>query len=269
MFLKFDAFVFRVDLDIAIVCQLFERIGFSLPAGAPKFGYRYCYQLELGGLKHGLIQYGGDSVGTGVYVQVMGSHAGRVRDAVLSEGWSGYLIRADIALDFDGAKFFKKISKDLINLAKTKNLKTSTVGDWVQGIGGRTLYVGSRSSTFMVRLYEKYKQKGIDTNGEETVRLELEIKPYKHARLDSFGLTALALVSSSSIYSPIYQKYLKLTDGISMSLIRKDTDHERALAHMIKQYQNTLKKQLAIDGGCVHNLFRTLTTHENWKNENE
>ena len=158
-----------------------------LPAGSPD-GYRYCYDLELGGLNHGLIQYGGDSVGTGVYVSVMGSHSDRVRDAVLSAGWSGHLIRADIALDFNGSKYFKKLSSDLVELAKTKNLKTSTVGDWVQGVGGRTLYVGARSSAFMVRLYEKYKQKGIDTAGEETIRLELEIKPYKHARSSVYAI---------------------------------------------------------------------------------
>ncbi|AXQ66363.1 MAG: replication initiation factor [Inoviridae sp.] len=150
MLLKFDAFAFRVELDISIVCQLFENIGFSLPAGSPRYGYRYCYDLELGGLNHGLIQYGGDSVGTGVYVSVMGSHSGRVRDAVLSAGWSGHLIRADIALDFNGSKYFKKLSSDLVELAKNKNLKTSTVGDWVQGVGGRTLYVGSRTSAQMI-----------------------------------------------------------------------------------------------------------------------
>ena len=94
------------------------------------------------------------------------------------------------------------------SLQKPKTLKTSTVGDWVQGVGGRTLYVGSRSA-FMVRLYEKYKQKGIDTAGEETIRLELEIKPYKHARLSAFTLTASELVGSSSIYSPIYEKIFK------------------------------------------------------------
>lgn len=267
MLLKFDAFVFRVELDISIVCQLFESIGFSLPAGSPKFGYRYCYDLELGGLKHGLIQYGGDSVGTGVYIQVMGSHSGRVRDAVLAAGWSGHLIRADIALDFNGAKYFKKISSELVELAKTKNLKTSTVGDWVQGVGGRTLYVGSRTSAFMVRLYEKYKQKGIDTGGEETIRLELEIKPYKHARLSAFDLTASQLVGSSSIYSPIYEKYLKLSDGITLNCLRKETNHETALRQMVIQYQNTIKKELAIHNGCVYSLFRSLTNHENWKND--
>lgn len=267
MLLRFDAFVFRVELDIAIVCQLFEFLGFSLPPGSAKFGYRYAYELELGGLKHGLIQYGGDSVGTGVYVQVMGSHAGRVRDSVLSAGWSGYLIRADIALDFNGAKYFKKISTDLVQLAKTKNLKTSTVGDWVQSVGGRTLYVGSRTSAFMVRLYEKYKQKGVDTNGEETIRLELEIKPYKHARLSAFTLSASELVGSSSIYSPIFEKYIKLSDGITLNNLRKETSHEAALRQLVIQYQNTLKKELAIHGGCVYSLFQSLTTHENWKND--
>ena len=36
---------------------------------------------------------------------------------------------------------------------------------------------------FMIPSHEKYKQKGIDTAGDETIRLELEIKPYKHARM--------------------------------------------------------------------------------------
>lgn len=267
MFLKFDAFVFRVDSDPTEILQHIESLEFSLVPATALYGYRYCYKLELGGSSHGIVQYGGDSVGTGVYVQVMGSHSGRVRDFFLSLGLSCHLLRADVALDFNGSKYFKEISTDLVTLAKSKGLKTSTVGDWVQGVGGRTLYVGSRSSAFMIRLYEKYKQKGINTDGEETIRLEMEIKPYKHARLESFSLTALQLVSSSAIYSPIYQKYLKLTEGITMNNIRKDTDHERALAHMILQYQNTIKKQLTLDGGCIYSFFQTLTNHENWKNE--
>lgn len=269
MFLKFDAFVFRVELDIFEVCQMFEGLGFSLEAGSAQYGYRYCYKLELAGAHHGIIQYGGDSVGSGVYVSVMGSHSGRVRDTVLAAGWTGYLIRADIALDFDGSEYFNKLSVDLVELAKSKNLKTSTVGDWVQSVGGRTLYIGSRTSAFMVRLYEKYKQKGVDTGGEETIRLELEIKPYKHARFSAFSLSASELVGSSSVYSPIFKKYIEINEGITLANIRKQTSHESALRQLVIQYQNTLKKQLVIDGGCVHNLFRTLTTHENWKNENE
>ena len=204
MYLKFDAFVFRVELDAFDVCEFFEGLGFSLERGSAQYGYRYCYKLELSGAQHGIIQYGGDSVGTGVYVSVMGSHAGRVRDAALSAGWAGVLIRADVALDFDGDKYFRLLSADLIELAKTKSLKTSTLGDWIQGVGGRTLYVGSRTSAFMIRLYEKYKQSGVDTGNEQTIRLELEIKPYKHARMSAFSLSASELVGSSSVYSPIF-----------------------------------------------------------------
>ena len=139
---KFDAFAFNANLDIATVCEHFELLGFALLPHHASFGYKYAYILELGGLNHGLIQYGGDSVGVGVYVSVNGSHSGRVRDSV--QHWDAKLLRADIALDFDGAKFFSEIALDLVNLAKEKNLKTATVGDWVQQIGGRTLYIGSR-----------------------------------------------------------------------------------------------------------------------------
>ena len=63
------------------------------------------------------------------------------------------------------------------------------------------------------------------------------------------------------------KKYIEINEGITLNNIRKETTHEAALRQLVIQYQNTLKKQLAIDGGCVDNLFRTLTTHENWKNE--
>jgi len=265
MQLKFDAFVFNANLDVARVCEHFESLGFSLIQHSATLGYRYAYILELGNINHGLIQYGGDSVGTGVYVSVLGSHSGRVRDSV--QGWDAKLLRVDIALDFNGSDYFGKIALDLVNLAKEKKLKTSTVGDWAQRIGGRTLYVGSRTSAFMVRLYEKYKQKGIDTGGEETIRLELEVKPYKHARLAAFALTASQLVGSSSIYSQIYEKYIELSDGITLNNLRKETSHESALRQMVIQYQNTLKKELEIHNGCVYSLFQSLTKHENWKND--
>ena len=83
MLLKFDAFVFRVDSDPIEILQHIESLEFSLVPATALYGYRYCYKLELGGDSHGIVQYGGDSVGTGVYVQVMGSHSGRVRDYFL------------------------------------------------------------------------------------------------------------------------------------------------------------------------------------------
>lgn len=262
---KFDAFVFSANVDVSRVCEHFELLGFALIPHHSTLGYRYAYILELAGLNHGLIQYGGDSVGIGVYVSVTGSHSERVRDSVQS--WDAKLLRADIALDFDGSKFFSEIALELVNLAKEKNLKTSTVGDWVQKIGGRTLYIGSRQSTYMIRLYEKYKQKGVDCGGSEIVRLELEVKPARNARDAAFTMTAIELLSCAKTYSTIYQKYISLTDAQPLTKPRKMTTHELALKQLVIQYQNTLKKQLAIDGGCVDNLFRTLTTHENWKNE--
>lgn len=262
---NFDAFAFNANLDVSTVCEHFEALGFALLPHHASFGYKYAYILELGGLNHGLIQYGGDSVGIGVYVSVNGSHSGRVRDSV--QHWDAKLLRADIALDFDGAKFFSEIALDLVNLAKEKNLKTATVGDWVQQIGGRTLYIGSRQSTYMVRLYEKYKQKGVDCGGSEIVRLELEIKPAIHARENAFTMSAIELLSCAKTYSTIYQKYISLTDAQSLTRPRKMTNHELALKQLVIQYQNTLKKELELQGGCVYALFQSLTNHEYWINE--
>lgn len=262
---KFDAFAFNANLDVSTVCEHFEQLGFALLPHKAAYGYKYAYLLELGGMNHGLIQYGGDSVGIGVYVSVNGFHSERVRNSV--QHWDAKLLRADIALDFDGAKYFSEIALDLVNLAKEKNLKTSTVGDWVQQIGGRTLYIGSRTSTYMVRLYEKYKQKGVDCGGSEIVRLELEIKPALHARDDAFRMSAVQLLSCAKTYSTIYEKYIALTDAQSLTRPWKMTTHELALKQMVIQYQNTLKKELELHGGCVYSLFESLTKHENWKND--
>lgn len=264
---RFDAFVFNANLDVISVCQHFEQLGFSLLPHGATLGYRYAYILELGGLNHGLIQYGGDTVGTGVYVSVTGSHSERVRDSV--QHWDAKLLRADIALDFDGSKYFPLIAVDLVNLAKEKKLKTSTVGDWAQQIGGRTLYIGSRQSTYMMRLYEKYKQKGIDCGGSELVRLELEIKPALHARALAFTMTALELLSCAKTYDSIYKKYLSLIDAQSLTKPRKMTNHEKAFAQMVKQYQKTIQKQLDMSGGCLDTYYQSLITHPNWTHENE
>lgn len=266
MFLKFDAFIFKVSLHFDLVCSFFESLDYSLEATSPVSGYRYAYTLSRGGNIHGRVQWGGDNVGDDVYVNIMGSDSGLVRDAVIAAGWCCSLLRADIALDFDGEQYFDKLASDLVAIAKKRALKTSTVGDWIQKKEGRTLYVGSRTSVFMMRLYEKYKQKNIDTHGEKTVRLELEIKPVKTARKKSFLLSPLDLVSSSRSFSEIYQKYFKLTDGLTMNQIKKESDHERALSHMIKQYQNTIKKQLEICNGSIYDLFQSLIEHKEWKN---
>ena len=76
MILKFDAFAFRVELDISIVCQLFEIIGFS-PCWLSEVWLQVLLRSGARGFKSWF-----NSIRrrfcTGVYVSVMGSHSGRV-----------------------------------------------------------------------------------------------------------------------------------------------------------------------------------------------
>ena len=104
---KFDAFRGNLFLSKPRYSQRlrhFELLGFSFTC-SPTLGYRYAYILELGGLNHGLIQYGGDTVGLGVYVSVTGSHSGRVRDSVRI-GMLKIACADMLRILKDGAKFF-------------------------------------------------------------------------------------------------------------------------------------------------------------------
>lgn len=59
MFLKFDAFIFKVSLHFDLVCSFFESLDYSLEATSPVSGYRYAYTLSRGGNTHGRVQWGG------------------------------------------------------------------------------------------------------------------------------------------------------------------------------------------------------------------
>lgn len=102
------------------------------------------------------------------------------------------------------------------------------------------------------------------------MRLEFEIKPKKHARFELAHLPASEFLNInrwvSELIEMMTQSHIKQSD-LKLGTIHLPSDHERALAHLVKQYQKTLKKQLTLDGGCLDNLWHTLTTHENWKND--
>lgn len=82
------------------------------------------------------------------------------------------ITRLDIAIDFIDSKF-ERLSYLLDVHASASNIKSSVAGDFMRGVDGRTLYLGSRQSRFFFRLYEK----GIESSGvKDHIRAELEIK---------------------------------------------------------------------------------------------
>lgn len=263
---EFDFYTVSIDSDYeALVSLVAKDLDLDVELGYPKFGYESAVHLVRGSTRHALAQSGGSNVGTATYFQANGHFSNEFFAWLVENKIKYQLIRADVKIDLDGAEYFMQLANMLKKVASNHRLKTSCMGDWVQTHTGRTLYVGSRQSPVYCRLYEKGHQVSYASN---LVRLEFEVKPKKEARFalahmpPSHFLTVNRWVSE--LISMMSQSTVQPSD-LKIGTVYLPSDHEKALAHMIKQYQNTLKKQLTIDGGCIDTLFRTLINHENWK----
>lgn len=257
--LSFDAFTVRFEASASLLMSQLEFLGFTFTKRERAlYGYEISFLVSCFGESCGLFQYGGKNIGSGVYISINGEYSNNFRDFCLSSGFVFYLLRADIKIDLDGSKYFDLIKDNLINLAEQKNINTSTVGDWIQQKQGRTLYFGSRTSVYFIRLYEKYKQKGYDFGGQEIIRLELEIKPSKQNRLAAARLSALQLLNTYPLANDIFGHFLETGEGVTLSSPKKDSDHERALKALKKQYAKTLHKELANHHGDLVSFAHSL-----------
>jgi hypothetical protein len=178
----------------------------------------------------------------------------------LREHYSEHFVsRFDTALDFDEEGAFDYLL-ELFKMTKEEhNLKIRYVGDWSSevvdgkivytGKGGRTVYLGSRTSPVFFRMYEKGKEqreKLIDSNASlDWCRLELEVKPHKrHNKLKASKLNPKDAYSCSRA-AIFMSNYLGENDTplVKMGTVwKKKDDLDATLAHMLHQYGNTIER---------------------------
>ncbi len=170
-----------------------------------------------------------------------------------------FVSRFDTALDFDEEGAFDSLV-ELFKMTKEEhNLKIKYVGDWSSevldgkliytGSGGRTVYLGSRSSPVYFRLYEKGKEqreKMIDSEASlDWARLELEVKPHKKEnklKASTFEPRAAYSCSRAALY---LSQFLGSNDipRIKVGTVWKKTDDlDRVLSYMLYQYGNTIER---------------------------
>lgn len=257
--LFFDAYVVSVHLtDPDLLRERLSReLDLDFVSTRPKFGYARAYRLFRGDINHGLMQYGGDNTGSGVYVSILGGMAGAFRDFLLAWRFDYGVLRADVAFDTVGSVFDEvaRIAQDLIH---DRRLSSSVAGDWVNGTG-RTLYIGSRQSICFGRIYEKWVQLGLPESSAFD-RVEFEFKPHKKARTAAASLEPLDFIKSSRWASDLCNTLFaaSLFARSSLDRPRAQSDHNRALAHLVKQYRKTISHELDNSGGCVYTLIDTL-----------
>lgn len=255
----FDAYSCSIDCAFDDFSRVLEKDGFKFTRINPKYSYEYAFNFTNDFDVSVLVMFGGPS--DLLFVSVMGDYSNRLFE--LTRPYSGRLSRADVKIDFDDSSIFDELVRPLLSLAHSKNIRISQVGDWAFQRDGRTLYVGSRSSVYMVRLYEKFKQSDLyDDVVSGRVRLELEIKPDKPIQKErAFSLNAFELLETSSTYAPLFRSFCSdLSSSVSLTQPRKLSNLAVTVKHLSKQYNSTFEKILEHCDGDLSEFYNILMT---------
>lgn len=257
--LFFDAYVVRVLTSdtSGLLGFITKGLDCDFASTAPKFGYTSAYKLFRGEITYGIFQFGGDNVGFGIHVSIMGRVASEFKKLLDKSAYRFLVLRADCALDVPGECFdqIAYVSNDLI---VRRRLSSSVAGDWVNQ-HSRTLYIGSRSSIAFGRIYEKSDQ--LELPDELAfVRLEIEFKPHKNDRQMVASWQPYDFISSSpwvvELFNILFFNQIIAKDPLGRHYTK--TDHSRAWAHLLKQYRKTIMRELANRGGDVESLVSGL-----------
>lgn len=192
------------------------------------------------------------------HVTASGVYSPDVAQAIRT-AWPEHTVsRLDVAVDFDGKGAWEKLYRVCDDAARSSRLKWATLGDFRpdgDSRDGRTVYVGSRQSPVMVRLYEKGKQlaSSVQMPGEmpslDWVRLEIEVKPPNRAA----KMRAASLSPEQSWgCAPWARDILRSATGTGVERvnmqIKRLTDEERAFFHMARQYRSVIEGMIRKEG---------------------
>lgn len=207
--------------------------------------------------------------GAGLDVHVLGTSgaAPHVAD-VLREHWPAHTVsRADPCMDFDSPGAFERLWRQLYELARVPRrggragvVATSTVGDWLDGIDGRTLYVGGTKSQYRIRCYEKgheQRSKHPDqTFSLDWARVEAQVRPHGAGK----RVAATATPEQLFAWTPFGAAVLAAIAGLDLEALAParvpSTDPEYWLA---RQYGGILREWAVLDdAGLRARLVRVL-----------
>lgn len=268
---RFDWYSATINDSPAIVENVLAGALDANPiAATPMHGYDHARDFrDPDGLVVAKLLYGGGHERPHAFAS--GNDAPRFAEVVRSvwpaqhgPGSSGhYVTRFDSAIDYrdGGESAWARLYAIATELAARKHLRLGTAGDWItpdrDRVHGRTLYVGSATSDVQVRLYEKGLQQRESVRDPleaalipaDWVRLEVRVRPQKDARHQAARSTA----TEGYGYAAWTRELLAAAEGIDVERVAidetRETDDERAIAHLVGQYGKTLARLAAAVGG--------------------
>lgn len=235
---KFDYFAATFDVDhVEILNVLHGKIDLSSVRNTRgKNGYEMGAEVHRGDHSIASVYWGGNAGTT--HVLASGGDSAEVRECFVDQYQGRMRItRLDACEDWIEAGLFDKIAGIYTDYAVEHNLRINHQGDWTNN-KQRTLYIGSRKSPYMIRLYEKGQKDGGDPNW---VRLEAEIKPKKDARYAAANFTPGQVFECSRWGVEVLQQlgWDHLTHR-AIGTVWVPSDAERARAALCRQYKNVI-----------------------------
>jgi len=244
-----------------VIPALLERYSHASPDyDKPVNGYESAIRIHRGDSDLARLQWGGNTGGM-VQVRATGENAPQLAQTV-KELWPSHRVqRADVCEDYSEDGVFETMCSHAWWIAEKYALAASQLGDWERGDPdnkGRTLYIGSRKSLGYLRIYEKGKERGTKSGSEgmglsvdlNHARAECEIKPQN--KLQAYQMASLAprdywrVTRWLNDYSSIlFQRDL---ERIRLATVKKTSQDEMILAHMLEQYGPAMKRLAGANG---------------------
>lgn len=219
----------------------------------PKHGYSEGMALVLPDLSFAAtLWWGGASQGAAVYAFATGSNAHTFASVIRSLYPVHRLVRADIAVDYNHSLAWVSLYHLAVYLHKDKFVRNPPhyIGDLGKEAvdtphgRNRTIYLGSRESVHMVRIYEKGKKD--NPSLPDWVRVEVEFKPRGNARYAYASATPAECLAATSLGSELLRA---LFDSSALrpcpaGAVRGLTDFERSANALVAQWSPFIRKLL-------------------------
>lgn len=177
---KFDYYSATLGESVAARDVLQALTSLGLPSFQDgRYGYEHRVDFMAGKQRVAQLSYGGRQPRP--LVVASGGGSPEVA-ALLRERWADHRVtRVDAAIDWDDVRAWSVLTEAGLAVARSKGIKTRVAGDWIDGVAGRTLYMGGQTARSQARIYEKGKQLP-EAERPHWVRAEVQWRPDKAQR---------------------------------------------------------------------------------------
>lgn len=268
--MKFDWYQSTIEAEPMVVLETLKKLGHEVRAndGIAK-AYRYHQGFQVHHNQRGVVAtvlMGGN--GKNPHAWASSDEAPAFAELVRNEWQGRHLVtRVDAAEDFIEAGAYDRLRKVCKKVAKEHRLKFSQRVDELNPMAGRTQYIGSNTSDYLGRLYEKgyevigkipeiacgkFKPEDVSSiqneatgemvNPADWVRLEVQARPPEAAR------RLAAIASPEQIWTFTEWTSTLAKEALALDLeryfirTRKISNDEQALRWMCRQYAQVLQR---------------------------